>query len=287
VKTQKPILINTNGIQSIFVIIFLLCVFVSRSQTSTNETLESLFNKAKDKLHFAEKIHFDSISMVSDFDFCTLKSSTGKMKKPYKLYFRNDTLVKLDFHNAADRKEKNYSILFVHDDSLVYYITLPRIKNHSYSYSYHLGIISPSDSVNIIFARHARSISSIESFEQISLKFFYLNSVYPVSIFLVDKNMSPIHRCFFQYGTLITSSYCKVYKKTCVEYLNASEFFINFEPFKKHQSLQSLTYKEFSQLKYWNTIFSTFFLMHTFDIDNCFVWEYYEDATRLRGLVDE
>jgi hypothetical protein len=253
-------------------------------------TLLELMKDAQLKIDFTLKISYDSISTALNFNYLKLEPmscESGKDSGKYKLFYHEGRLVKLEFSSKNKKINKDYQAYFLDSDSVVYYILIPTLNKKDVHWYPHFGAIIKSDSLNLLFAFH-NTIEPviIDSKMSINLKGIYNYESCFLSIFILDKFLNPLWRCYFTYGQCVSFSLCKVYPDKCREYIHSMVMPLYPAPFREGSHLSDLKISTFGRFRIYDCAFSSYIVEHEFELKYCFNWEYYRTLIIHRRFND-
>lgn len=268
----------------ILILSLITFAFSATGQSIMDFSLDSLMQIAKG-MNFKSLKNYDSTFSCSSFNFnkfCPEGSENGKSR--YYVYYKGDKIMRIDYFKDSADNDYTYSILVNDFDSLRYFVFRTLNDSGKVEVDNYFGVSIKVMETTIIYALHKPMMSDYDDISQsyqidwVSPLFFY-----PVSVFVVDSNLLPKVRLYFNVS-LLSYSRCVYNGDVCTEFIHA---FVSDEKlwWFKHSFINAINLKQLEKIIFHSQfLYRTFLLQHDFPIKSSIKWDYYKEIIRVKGF---
>ena len=262
-----------------------LVLLICWSNLTGQYSIKQIMTNALEVVDFSTPFEYDSIVFASSFRFNLLMSGhEDEAPKRHRLFYKSGKLVRMDSISDQLSEKIKYSAYFFHTDTLVYYVKIPRDTSNQPYYYRHFGVVNKTDSLNLLFAFH-RDIEPIyiDSISEIRLTNIPVYYGFPFSVFILDQNLKPQYRLFFNGGELLSHSLCHVYDSHVREFIHAQRK-CETRRLIRGSYISNIQMRTLSNMRKITVAFGgSVIIAHTFDIEPYFfIWEYHTQMVTYR-----
>ena len=268
----------------VFVIFNTLFCF---GQNAAKLTLADLIVLAQTDSFEEDATSGDSILVSLGFDFNKFTPTDNSFDSLYfKTYYDANVIELIECYSSQSSRLK-YSCSVNDFDSIMFF-RFSYGNTHGRLNNLHLfGTSIKTMGLTLIIACHDQALGDtiFESFDAEN-DWLSCHKYSPISVFIVDEDLSPLYRLYFVNKSLLTISLCKERSKVCTEYVNVYNHLIK-GLFPNGPTLESINAAQLESIKIFTTIWPTYILQHDFQVSKYyFKWEYYRELIKIDGLND-
>jgi hypothetical protein len=286
--------------QALFFILITVTSF-SFGQGNNDNTLDFFISSANEMTFNLVLNEPDSIILSKGFDFEKFTPNNFIHSNGFfKTHYMNQKIILVEFYSDSILSKLEYQCYVNDFDSLKYFIFLRPISTDTLISSHSIGVNISANNLSLIIATHrffnkdtivknnsnfAINYPAPEQSEKetkysydTNYKITWISDSYYSgrSIFIIDSNLMPLHRFYFNSDFLIYFTNCEINNDTCSEYIFSYNPRIE-QNFKGKFLTNTIDIELLLRVKQINSMWPTFIIKYFYPLENYyFNWEYYK-----------